>query len=103
MGYQSTFDQTYVCNDVNGILSGKVPVVVSYVAAFYSKRLGRCDCNVNSCGANNNLCVHGANDIKQGISQILDIYRSYAQGYANCFGTTKPIIFEMESPFLSIR
>jgi hypothetical protein len=99
MGYMDTFDQSYVCNDTSssGLLQGKVPVVVAYVAAFYVKRhYGLCDCNVNTCGTNNDLCRYGAQYIKQNLNNILNVYRSYAQGYANCYGTTRPIVFEME-------
>ncbi len=34
--------------------------------------------------------------IKQDVAAIIDVYKSYAQGYAACYGTTRPIIFEME-------
>jgi hypothetical protein len=97
MGLSTTFDQQYVCDEANGILAGKVPVIVSYTAAFYSKiQKGRCDCNVYTCGTNNDLCTYGAADIKQNLTTIVNIYKSYAQGYAACYGTTKPIVFEME-------
>lgn len=99
MGYRDTFDQSYVCDDTRpgGLLNGKVPVVVAYVAAFYVKRhFNLCDCNVNSCGAGNDLCRYGAQRIKQNLNAILNVYRSYAQGYANCYGTTRPIVFQME-------
>jgi hypothetical protein len=97
MGLTDTFDQQYVCDEANGVLAGKVPVIVAYVAAFYSKQhFGRCDCNVNTCGTNNDLCTYGANDIKQNVNAIVNVYKSYAQGYASCYGTSKPIVFEME-------
>jgi hypothetical protein len=51
---------------------------------------------VNTCGAGNDLCRYGAERIKQNLSAILGVYRSYAQGYASCYGTTRPIVFEME-------
>jgi hypothetical protein len=99
MGYRDTFDQSYVCDDTksNGSLYGKVPVIVAYVAAFYAKRhFNLCDCNVSSCGAGNDLCHYGSQYIQQNLAAILNVYRSYAQGYANCYGTSKPIVFEME-------
>jgi len=99
MGQKDTFDMSYVCKEANtgGELADKVPVIVAYVAAFYAKRhFGRCDCNVNTCGANNDLCHDGSADIQANISAIVDVYKSYAQGFASCFGTTKPIVFEME-------
>jgi hypothetical protein len=99
MGQSDTFDMKAVCTETasGGQLAGKVPVVVAYVAAFYAKRhLGRCDCNVTTCGANNDLCHYGAADIQQNLTNIINVYKSYAQGFAGCFGTTKPIVFEME-------
>ena len=99
MGVRDTFDQGYVCDDTEpgGPLAGKVPVVVAYVAAFYAKRhRSLCDCNVTSCGQNNDLCHQGSAYIQQNLNAILGVYRSYAQGYASCYGTTRPIVFEME-------
>jgi hypothetical protein len=99
MGQKDTFDMSYVCTEANagGKVAGKVPVLVAYVAAFYAKRhFGRCDCNVTTCGTNNDLCHYGAADIQQNLTSIINVYKSYAQGFASCYGTTKPIIFEME-------
>jgi hypothetical protein len=99
MGQKDTFDMSYVCTEANagGKVAGKVPVLVAYVAAFYAKRhFGRCDCNVTTCGANNDLCHYGAADIQQNLTSIINVYKSYAQGFASCYGTTKPIVFEME-------
>ena len=99
MGQKDTFDMMNVCTQTasNGQFVNKVPVIVAYVAAFYVKRhFGRCDCNVTSCGSNNDLCHQGAADIQQNLTAIINVYKSYAQGFANCYGTTKPIIFEME-------
>jgi hypothetical protein len=93
MGLSNTFDQQYVCDDLNGVLAGKVPVVVAYVAAFYAKR----EQNLNDCNVGTpDLCTHGAKIIKEHLTTITNIYSSYAQGYANCLGTSTPIIFEME-------
>jgi hypothetical protein len=102
MGQKDTFDMSYVCTEANagGALAGKVPVIVAYVAAFYVKRhFGICDCNVTSCGANNDLCHTGAADITNNLAAIVNVYKSYAQGFAACYGTTKPIVFEMEPDF----
>jgi hypothetical protein len=99
MGQKDTFDMMGVCTVTGsgGALAGKIPVIVAYVAAFYAKRhFGRCDCNVTTCGANNDLCHAGAADIQQNLTSIINVYKSYAQGFASCYGTTKPIIFEME-------
>lgn len=92
MGLQNTFDQGYVCDDLNGPLAGKVPVVVAYVSAFYAKREQNLhDCNVGQ----PDLCTYGAKIIKDHLDTIVEVYRNYARGYANCLGN-KPIIFEME-------
>jgi hypothetical protein len=102
MGQKDTFDMGYVCTEANagGALAGKVPVIVAYVAAFYVKRhFGLCDCNVSSCGANNDLCHYGSGDITTNLTNIVNVYKSYAQGFAACYGTTKPIVFEMEPDF----
>jgi hypothetical protein len=98
-----SFDQNYVCQATRagGALEGKVPIVVAYLAAGIVKRLANiCDCNVTNCGTDNDLCHHGAALVTQHKQTILNAYRSYSQGYANCYGTTKPIIFEMEPDFL---
>ena len=102
MGQKDTFDMSYVCTEANagGALANKVPVIVAYVAAFYVKRhSGLCDCNVTTCGANNDLCHYGAADITNNLTNIVNVYKSYAQGFAGCFGTTRPIVFEMEPDF----
>lgn len=92
MGLGNTFDQKYVCDDVNGVLAGKVPVVVAYVSAFYAKREKNLhDCNVGD----PTLCTYGAQIIKENVETITKIYENYAQGYAACLGTS-PIVFEME-------
>ena len=102
MGQKDTFDMSYVCTEANagGALANKVPVIVAYVAAFYVKRhSGLCDCNVTTCGTNNDLCHYGAADITSNLTNIVNVYKSYAQGFASCFGTTRPIVFEMEPDF----
>lgn len=104
MGLSDTFDQAYVCEEGNegGVLSKQVPVIVAYVSAFYVKRHHGelCDCNVNECGDTdgkpNDLCHFGAQYIKQDLAKIIEVYESYARGYAQCYGTTRPIVFEME-------
>jgi hypothetical protein len=93
MGQSDTFDMGYVCTEANGALANKVPVIVSYLAAFYAKRhFGLQDCNVGT----PSLCQLGAADIQNNLTAILNVYKSYAQGFASCYGTTRPIIFEME-------
>ncbi len=94
----ATFDHQGVCNDTKpgGVLAGKVPVIVAYVSAGNVKRdHALCDCNVSGC-AGGNLCQTGAQFITQDWAKILNAYRSYSQGFAACYGTTKPIVFEME-------
>ena len=102
MGQKDTFDMGYVCTEgkPGGALANQVPVVVAYVAAFYAKRhYGLCDCNVSSCGPGNDLCHYGAADISNNLGNIVNVYKSYAQGFASCYGTTRPIVFEMEPDF----
>ncbi len=97
-----TFDQRYVCDatKAGGALEGKVPIVVAYLAAgIVKRRAGICDCNVTTCGTNNDLCHQGAALIVQHKQTILNAYRSFSQGYAGCYGTTKPIVFAMEPDF----
>jgi len=104
MGQSDTFDQKYVCDEAKpgAVLGKQVPIVVAYVSAFYVKRHhgGLCDCNVNSCGQMdgkpNDLCHFGAQYVKQDAQAIVEVYKKYAEGYANCYGTTRPIVFEME-------
>jgi hypothetical protein len=104
MGQSDTFDQKGVCDEAKegAVLGKQVPVIVAYVSAFYVKRHhgGLCDCNVNTCGQVNgivnDLCHFGSQYVQQDLSAIVNVYKSYAQGYAACYGTTRPIIFEME-------
>lgn len=93
-----TFDQAYVCEEgkQGAVLGNLVPVVVSYIAAGYVKRHHNlCDGNVSGCSGGD-LVKNGAQYIAQDWSAILAEYKSFAAGYANCWGTTRPIIFEME-------
>jgi hypothetical protein len=102
MGQSDTFDLGSVCSEgkPGGAFANQVPVIVAYVAAFYVKRhAGVCDCNVTTCGANNDLCHYGAAAINTNLTNIINIYKNYAQGFASCYGTTRPIIFEMEPDF----
>ena len=104
MGSSDNFDQKFVCDEAKegAVLGKQVPVIVAYVSAFYIKRHhgGLCDCNVAQCGQingkPNDLCHFGAQYIKQDLAAITNVYKSYAQGYAGCYGTTRPMIFEME-------
>jgi hypothetical protein len=94
----ASFDHKGVCDDTNpgGALANKVPVIVAYVAAGNVKRdHALCDCNVAGCAAGN-LCTLGAQYITQDWTKIINAYRSYSQGFAACYGTTRPIVFEME-------
>lgn len=104
MGLSDTFDQKYVCDEAKegAVLGKQVPVIVAYVAAFYMKRAhgNLCDCNVTTCGNTdgkpNDLCHFGSQYLKQDLQKIIGVYESYAKGYADCYGTTRPIVFEME-------
>ncbi len=100
MGSSDTFNMQGVCNDAKagGVLGNQVPMIVSYVAAFYAKRHDNLkDCNAP--GAQQDLCVVGAGYINQNLAAIVAIYETYAQGFAGCYGTTRPIIFMMEPDY----
>jgi hypothetical protein len=99
MGQSDTFDMGYVCDDAGpgGPLDGLVPAVVAYVIAFAARRdEGLQDCNVSG---STNLCLYGATYIRNNMQRILNIYDSYARGYASCWGTSRPIIFLMEPDY----
>jgi hypothetical protein len=97
-----SFDHPSVCNDTKpgAVFANQVPILVAYVSASHVKRADNtvCDCNVTSgtCVASHDLCHVGAQRIKQSFSTILSAYRSYSQGFAACYGTSRPIIFELE-------
>ena len=97
-----TFDHQSVCDDTKqgGALYGLVPVQVAYISAAHVKRADKtmCDCNVTTspCVASNDLCHHGAAAISAAFPDIIAAYKSYSSGFAQCYGTTKPIVFEME-------
>lgn len=97
LGQADTFNMQSVCTQANGEFSNVVPAVVAYVIAFKARRdRGLEDCNVS--GATN-LCRYGATFIRENRAAILNVYRSYAQGFAGCYGTTKPMIWFMEPDF----
>jgi hypothetical protein len=104
MGLADDFDQGYVCDEAKSgaVLGNLVPVIVAYVSAFYVKRHhdNLCDCNVTTCGETdgrpNDLCNFGAQYVKQDVDKIVEVYRNYAKGYAACYGTSRPLVFEME-------
>jgi hypothetical protein len=92
------FDHGYVCEEgkQGAALGNLVPVVVSYIAAGYVKRHHNlCDGNVSGCSGGD-LGKNGAQYIAQDWNAILTEYKAFAAGYANCWGTTRPIVFEME-------
>ena len=100
MGLKDTFDMQHVCDDTKpgGTFEQQVPAIVAYVSAFYAKRTDNLeDCNVP--GATRTLCQTGSQIIKRDLSKIVGVYESYAQGFAQCYGTTRPIIFMMEPDF----
>ena len=97
-----SFNHGSVCTESasGGPLGGKLPVMVAYIAADYVKHThGLCDCNVTTCGSSgghtNDLCNYGAQYITQDWAAILNLYKSNADGFANCMGG-RPIVFEME-------
>ena len=97
-----TFDHKSVCDETKAgaALANLIPVQVAYISASHVKRQDKtvCDCNVTSgqCVATNDLCHVGAQRIAQQFPAILAAYQSYSQGFAACYGTTKPIVFELE-------
>ncbi|MGC4087399.1 MAG: hypothetical protein QM756_05825 [Polyangiaceae bacterium] len=98
----TVWDHGPVCDEIKsgGALQTPVPIVVGYVAAGYVKRnSGLCDCNVTTCGTNNDLCHKGAQYISENITGIVNAYKTYSAGYAACYGTSRPIVFEMEPDF----
>ncbi len=97
-----TFDMGYVCTDTKagGTFANQVPVIVAYAAAFYVKRhSGLADCNAAPAGSTADLCHQGADAIQTNLAAIVNVYKSFGQGFAACYGTTRPIIFEMEPDF----
>jgi len=77
---------------------GKTPVVVGYVIAFAAYRdQGIQDCNAT--GTTLNLCVKGANYIRNNKSSILAVYDNFAKGIAQDYGTDKPVIWCMEPDY----
>jgi hypothetical protein len=97
-----TFDHSGVCNDTKSgaVLANQVPVLVAYISAAHVKRQDNtmCDCNVTQspCVPSNDLCHQGAARISQDFTAIVNAYKSYSDGFAKCYGTTRPIVFEME-------
>jgi hypothetical protein len=97
-----TFDHSGVCNDTKAgaVLANQVPVMVAYISAAHVKREDKtmCDCNVTTspCVPSNDLCHQGAARIAQDFTAIVNAYKSYSVGFAQCYGTTRPIVFEME-------
>lgn len=97
LGQSDTFNMQSVCTQANGEFNNVVPAVVAYVIAFKARRdRGLEDCNVSG---STNLCRYGATFIRENRAAILNVYRSYAQGFAGCYGTTKPMIWFMEPDF----
>jgi hypothetical protein len=97
-----SFDHNGVCNDTKSgaVLANQVPVLVAYISAAHVKRQDNtmCDCNVTKspCVAANDLCHQGAARISQEFTAIVNAYKSYSDGFAKCYGTTRPMVFEME-------
>jgi hypothetical protein len=96
------FDHAYVCDETRAgaSLANQVPILVAYISAAHVKRADKtvCDCNVTSgsCVGAHDLCHVGAQRIAQEFPAIVQAYKSYSQGFASCYGTTRPIVFEME-------
>jgi hypothetical protein len=76
--------------------SSKTPVLYSYIIAFTARR----DLNLKDCSAGApNLCLQGAQYIKDKKTRILGQYDKYIIGAKNSFGTAEPIIWLMEPDF----
>jgi hypothetical protein len=91
------FNHSGVCTETNsgGALAGKLPVMMSYIAADYVKRTHNlCDCNVSGCSGGN-LCSYGAQYITQDWANILSLHTNNSNGFAGCMGG-RPIVFAME-------
>ncbi|HEX3772934.1 MAG TPA: hypothetical protein VHV51_00650 [Polyangiaceae bacterium] len=97
-----TFDHKSVCDETasGAAFANQVPVMVAYISAAHVKNQDQtvCDCNVTTspCVASNDLCHVGAQRIQQDFADIVNAYKSYSSGFAGCYGTTRPIVFEME-------
>ena len=107
IGSAANFNEGGVCTDTNagGLLAGKVPALVAYIISFTARgKAGWClsDCNANNanCTPASDLCTKGADYIRQNFtSDILPRYKTFAQGFAQSCGTTRPIIWEMEPDY----
>ena len=107
IGTSTTFNEGGVCTETNtgGALYGKVPALVAYIISFTARGApGWClsDCNANNatCSPASDLCTKGADYIRQNIStRILPAYKTFAQGFAQACGTTRPMIWEMEPDY----
>ncbi|MBQ3838529.1 MAG: hypothetical protein II819_01085, partial [Fibrobacter sp.] len=71
------------------------PVIYAYVIAEYDKDQGFSDCDMGS----PNHCTNGAQTIRDHWSDILARYKSYAQGIAQDYGTSKTTIWLIEPDF----
>jgi hypothetical protein len=91
------FNHSGVCTETNAGagLAGKLPVMMSYIAADYAKRThSLCDCNVSGCSGGT-LCTYGAQYITQDWANILSLHTNNSNGFAGCMGG-RPIVFAME-------
>ena len=107
IGTAANFNMGGVCTETNsgGVLAGKVPALVAYIISFTARGApGWClsDCNAHNatCTPASDLCTKGADYIRQNFTtMILPRYRTFAQGFAQQCGTTRPIIWEMEPDY----
>lgn len=75
----------------------KVPLFYAYVIAFEARAmLGYQDCDVHP---TNNLCHKGSNFIRNNRNHILSKYNEHALNIAYTYGTTDPVIFDIEPDF----
>ncbi len=93
---QYTWKGTGLESDIVNMLrtcknNNKTPALYMYIIA---KSSGLGDCNTGG-----GLCSEGANYIRNNKNKIKDIYKNYATGIRDAFGTADPIILFMEPDY----
>jgi hypothetical protein len=97
IGQSDSFDMKYLCDEAASPFGGVVPAMVAYVIAFTARRdQGLQDCNVSG---TTNLCKYGATYIRGHKDRILTNYATYAKGFAQACGISRPLIWMMEPDY----
>jgi hypothetical protein len=96
-GSDEDFNQNWIGQMLSQCkVQGKTPVLYGSIIANTARRdLGLKDCN----GAASDLCLQGANFIRQKKSRITGQYTKYIDGVKNAFGTSSPVIWLIEPGF----